>query len=103
MTDRDRFRGQDPDNQYGQEDYAGQDDTPSSMSDDETRDQGGRMARGDYSGQGDYSSDSTGGVRSPRSGEKREPSRQEDEHGTLSDEYGTHGDEYGTDDTGGAW
>ncbi|GAA1860504.1 hypothetical protein GCM10009736_29600 [Actinomadura bangladeshensis] len=87
MTDRDRFRGQDPDDQYGREEYAGQDDTPSSlgydsaMGYDETRDQGGRIPSGDYSAQGDYASETADGLRTFRAGEGREPSPQEDDYG----------------------
>jgi hypothetical protein len=107
MTDRYRFRNQDPDNQYGQEEYAGQDDGPSSpgydssMGYDETRDQGGRIPSGDYSGQGDYASEVADGLRSSRPGEGHGPLRQEDESSAHED--GVREDEYGAEEAGGAW
>jgi hypothetical protein len=94
MTDRGRFRNQDPDNQYGQEEYAGQDDGPSSLGSDssmgydETHDQGGRVPSGDFSRQGDYAFEGADGVRTTRPGDERhDPSRQEDEHGPYADDH----------------
>ncbi|NKZ04960.1 hypothetical protein [Actinomadura latina] len=91
MTDRARFRGQDPDNAFGQEDYSGQDDTSSALGYDdsmgydeavrydETQDQGGRMPGAD-------------------DGYTTERRRY---HG--QDEYGTHQNEFGNESTEGDW
>lgn len=93
MTDRGRFRHQDPDDQYGQEEYAGQDDSPSSLGYDsalgyeETHNQGGRIPSGDFSHQGDYMSERADGVRSPLPGERHDTSRPDDEYGFDMDEY----------------
>ncbi|MFA1540368.1 hypothetical protein [Actinomadura monticuli] len=92
MTDQNRFRGQDPDNEYGQDEYPTQDETSSSMGayDDwpTQRDQDGRSPASDYApepggthGQDDLMSDMGDGMRSRRPGEGRRSSQQEDEFG----------------------
>lgn len=104
MTDRDRFRGQDPDHEYGQDEYPTQDEMSSSMGGyDESsmqQDQGGWASEGEHSSdsggfhgqdEGTSSMDESGiqsDMQSRRPGEGRGRSQEEDEFG--DDEPGGH-------------
>ncbi|WP_396447394.1 hypothetical protein [Actinomadura sp.] len=104
MTDRDRFRGQDTDHEFSQEDFAGQDETTSSsgyddsmgfdeslgydeaVGYDEMQDQGGRMPHpGD-----EYTSE-----RDTYHGQDAYSAHREDEYDTHEEELGSGGAEGG--------
>ncbi|MFA1549715.1 hypothetical protein [Actinomadura chokoriensis] len=97
MTDRDRFRGQDPDNEFSQDDYPTEDEMSSSMGGQDEwsrsmrQDQGGRASdaeseytyeQGGYFGQDETSSNMHGdGMRGHRPDRKPGSFDEDDEFG----------------------